>query len=173
MLKYFYHQKLIDFVNIFTFMKFEFWMLFIILLMAISWGPTGLSSWVFHVGTAGATGEIYVRQPLSPGFLHLLHVTRSLGFNCPLWRCWLKRQNCCCCLCHCGWWWGSGVVQQARPWLRGWLVFWGSGKNEIRGEELHLCKLSQESGMWSSICAAAHANRGVVRDAQTISTDPP
>lgn len=42
-----------------------------------------LTSWVFHVGTAGATGEIYARRPLSPGFLHLLHVTRALGFLLP------------------------------------------------------------------------------------------
>lgn len=37
-------------------------------------------------------GRFMPRQPHSPGFLHLLRVTRSPRFfYCPLWRCWLKR----------------------------------------------------------------------------------
>lgn len=34
--------------------------------------PSRLTSWVFLVTSAGAMTEIYVRQPLSPGSLHLL-----------------------------------------------------------------------------------------------------
>lgn len=45
--------------------------------------PSRLTSWVFHVASAGAIAEIYVRRPLSPGSLHLLHVTRAPGLLRP------------------------------------------------------------------------------------------
>lgn len=45
--------------------------------------PSRLTSWVFRVASAGAIAEIYVRRPLSPGSLHLLHVTRAPGLLRP------------------------------------------------------------------------------------------